>query len=233
MWQNERSLELEIMDLGPNHYTTDEYTLCLSLLGRINRWLGGFAATKKAFKRLRGIPSSILEVGCGGGYLCEKMTRWFPHASITGIDINSAAVLEARKLFNGQKNNVCIEEQDDKSLKYADNQFDVVTTMLVCHHMDDQECIHFLKESYRICSKAVIINDIHRHFLTYVIFSLMAPLAFPNRLIWHDGRLSIKRSFRKKDWINILERAGFHKSQYELRWNWAFRWTLTIKKYED
>lgn len=230
MWQNERSLDLEILDLGENHYTFKEYTQCLNLLGRINQWLGGFAASKKAFKSLKNTPTSILEVGCGGGHLCKKMSCWFPHAKITGIDLNKQAVIEAQK---EQKHNVRIEEQKSKMLPYQENQFDVVTTMLVCHHMDEQECVNFLKDSYRICTSAVIINDLQRHFLAYVTFSLIAPFAFPSRLIWQDGRLSIKRSFRKKDWIDLLKKAGFHKNQYVLRWNWAFRWTLTIKKYED
>ncbi|MEI8366384.1 MAG: methyltransferase domain-containing protein [Parachlamydiaceae bacterium] len=230
MWQNKRSTDLEILDLGPDHYTMTEYSECLTLLGRINQWLGGFAATQRAFKRLKNMPKSILEVGCGGGYLCKKIAHWLPHATITGIDINSTAVKEAQKLFNVQKDKVSIETQDGKTLKYMDNQFDVVTTMLVCHHMNDQELVNFLKESYRICSSAVIINDLQRHFLAYASFSMIASFAFPNRLIWHDGRLSIKRGFHKQDWINILKMAGFHNGQYELRWNWAFRWTLTIKK---
>lgn len=230
MWQNKRSMDLEILDLGPDHYTMNEYTDCLHLLGKINRWLGGFKATKGAFNRLKNAPKSILEVGCGGGHLCKKMSYWFPHANITGIDINRAAVMEAQKYLQVHNERVKIEEQEDKNLKYADGQFDIVTTILVCHHMNDQELVDFLKESYRICSSAVIINDLHRHLLAYAGFALIAPFAFPNRLIWQDGRLSIKRSFRKKDWIHILNMAGFQKHQYELRWNWAFRWTLTLKK---
>lgn len=221
-------MDLEILDLGSDHYTMNEYKHCLRLLGRINRFLGGFNATKRAFKSLKNAPKSILEVGCGGGHLCQKMAQWFPHAKITGIDIDNAAVIEAEKHLNMQNKQVRFEKQHDKTLKYTDGQFDVVTTILVCHHMNDQELIDFLKESYRICSSAVIINDLHRHFLAYAGFALIAPLVFPNRLIWHDGRLSIKRSFRKRDWEHILHMAGFHKNQYVLRWNWAFRWTLTL-----
>jgi len=232
MWQKKRSEDLEILDLGPPHYTVDEYNHCLKLLGRINHWLGGFKATKKAFKRLNNAPSSILEVGCGGGHLCHHMSKWFPKAKITGIDISSAAVEQAERL-NLSNKNVRNERQPDKRLIHSDNQFDVVTTMLVCHHMKDQELVEFLKESYRVCRSAVIINDLHRHLLAYTSFFLITPIFFPNRLIWNDGCLSIKRAFRKHEWIEALTKAGFHKDQYTLRWNWAFRWTLTIKKDAD
>jgi len=229
MWQKERSKELEILDLGPAHYTLDEYTHCLTLLGRINQWLGGFKATKKAFLNLKHTPKSILEIGCGGGQLCHHMSAWFPEAQITGIDINAAAVQEAQR-FNLSNQNVTFENQQNKTLPYASNQFDVVTTMLVCHHMNDHELVEFLKECYRICRFAVIINDLHRHFLAYTSFLLITPLLFPNRLIKNDGCLSVRRAFHKKDWLDALNQAGFSKNQYELCWNWAFRWTLTLKK---
>jgi 2-polyprenyl-3-methyl-5-hydroxy-6-metoxy-1,4-benzoquinol methylase len=75
--------------------------------------------------------------------------------------------------------------QKEKTLSYPDNSFDVVTTMLVCHHMTDEEIVQFLKDSYRICKKAVIINDLQRHLLAYVSFSLIAPIIF--RLAHSNG----------------------------------------------
>lgn len=231
MWQSERSKELEILDKGADHYTLEEYHRCLRLLGRINRFLGGFRASRKAFNQLDASPSSILEVGCGGGYLCQLLQKWLPQARVVGIDINPIAIAHAKEACPEELSETIIfEQQKDLSLPYPENHFSVVTTMLVCHHMSDEELIHFLKESYRISSQAVIINDLQRHALAYASFSLIAPIAFPNRLIWNDGRLSIKRAFRKREWIDLLERAGFDKSQYTLRWHLLFRWTLTLKK---
>lgn len=220
MWQDKRSLEKELLDLG--EYTSKEYHHCLKLLGRINQLLGGFNSTKRAFQQLN--PSSILEIGCGGGYLCKRLHQWFPDAQITGIDLCPEAIVHAQRLFSEE--NITFQEQID----YPNGHFDVVTTMLVCHHMTDEELITFLKESYRISQQAVIINDLHRHLLAYLGFSFIAPFLFPNRLIWHDGRLSIKRSFRKHEWITLLKKAGFSENQYQLKWNWPFRWTLTLNK---
>ncbi|MCB1113016.1 MAG: methyltransferase domain-containing protein [Chlamydiia bacterium] len=231
MWQDKRSNEQEILDLGSAHYSAEEYNNCLKLLERINFFLGGFRASWKALKALNKSPASILEVGCGGGYLCQHLHRWFPYATVQGIDISSEAIDHAQKhLPVDFKKNVFFRIQDDKTIEYPDNSFDVVTTMLVCHHMTDDELVTFLQQSYRVCSQAVVINDLHRHILAYISFSLVAPFAFPNRLIWHDGRLSVRRSFHKRDWLSLLEKAGFQKHQYTLKWNPAFRWTLTIKK---
>lgn len=231
MWQNKRSYDQEIIDKGPDHYSSQEYYHCLKLLDRINWFLGGFRASKKAFYDLNCTLNSILEVGCGSGYLCQLLQRWNPQACIEGIDINTAAIAYAKEVCpqNLQKS-ITFRLQSNTHLEYLDGSFDVVTAMLVCHHMTDEELILFLKECYRICSKAVIFNDLHRHLLAYISFSLIAPFAFSNRLIWNDGRLSIKRSFRKNDWIFLLKKAGFKKDQYILKWHWMFRWTLTLKK---
>lgn len=230
MWQNNRSSEQEILDLGPEHYSAAEYDRCLELLCRVNRVLGGFRATRKAFKALKEHPISILEVGCGGGYQCRDLHQLFPEAIITGIDINRAAIAHAKKLFsNTCGDKVSFHVQQDKSLKFPDKSFDAVTATLVCHHMSDDELVLFLQECSRISSRAVIINDLHRHILAYLSYSLIAPFAFPSRLLWHDGRLSIKKSFRHRDWIGLMKKAGFNENHYELNWHWAFRWTLTIK----
>lgn len=228
MWQPVRSNELEILDLGREYYSPEEYDECLSLLYKVNRLLGGFKATERAFKSLPFRPRSILEVGCGGGYLCHVLHQAFPGADITGIDLSTAAIAHAKLHCGFPK--ITFSVQKEKKLECAEGSFDVVTTMLVCHHMTDDELVQFLKEAYRACSQAVIINDLQRHFLAYASFSLIAPIAFPNRLIWNDGRLSVRRGFRKADWSRILKQAGFSESQWTLTWNWAFRWTLTLRK---
>ena len=231
MWQNKRSDTQEILDLGPQYYSQNEYGRCLSLLNRINWILGGFKATQRALKGLSKTPDSVLEVGCGGGYLCRRLHHWLPKSKIVGIDISQQAIDHAKKYLPQQyRGKISFQAQKSKTLDYPDNHFDIVTTMLVCHHMTDDEMVAFLKESYRVCSQAVIMNDLHRHILAYLSFSLVTPILFPSRLIWNDGRLSVRRSFRKNDWFTLLEKAGFKKNQFTLKWHWAFRWTLTITK---
>jgi 2-polyprenyl-3-methyl-5-hydroxy-6-metoxy-1,4-benzoquinol methylase len=190
--------------------------------------LGGFKATKRAFKALLSVPRSILDVGCGGGYLCQYLHQLYPEAKITGIDLSKAAVAHAKVHCASQ--NVSFSVQNEKRLDYAENSFDIVTTILVCHHMTDEELVQFLKEAYRTCSQAVIINDLQRHILAYVSFSLVAPILFPNRLIWNDGRPSARRAFRREDWVRLMRQAGFSDQQWTLTWNWAFRWVLTLRK---
>ena len=48
-----RSQEKEWIDFGLTHYNVDEYQDCLFKMDRVGRFLGGDAATLKAFNRLK------------------------------------------------------------------------------------------------------------------------------------------------------------------------------------
>ncbi|KAF3362721.1 Uncharacterized protein PHSC3_000708 [Chlamydiales bacterium STE3] len=223
-----RSYEKELIDLGPSHYSKEEYEECLTQLARIGRFLGGDRATLQSFKNLRN-PQSILDVGCGGGHFTAELARRYPNASLLGIDLSAEAIAYAQKQHgNAKLNNLQFVATTSPQLTYETNQFDVVTTTLVCHHMTDQQLITFLKEAYRVAKHSVIINDLHRHWLAYFSFACIAKPFFPNRLIFQDGLLSIKRGFKKKEWVDYLHAAEIPLKHCHLTWHWAFRWILKI-----
>jgi 2-polyprenyl-3-methyl-5-hydroxy-6-metoxy-1,4-benzoquinol methylase len=225
---NKRSYEPELLDLGPSYYTKEEYEDCLNQLDRIGRYLGGNKATLEALHKLPK-PHSILDVGCGGGHFTLELAKQFPKAQVVGIDISNEAIAFARKtLQNANVGNVLFEVPSSNQLSYSPNSFDIVTSTLVCHHLKDDQLIEFLRKSYQIATKAIIINDLHRHWLAYLSFKLIAKPLFPNRLIFHDGLLSIQRAFKKQDWIYYLNAAEIPMEYCSMTWHWAFRWILRI-----
>lgn len=225
---SKRSYQPELIDLGPEFYTQQEYCDCLHQLARIGRLLGGDQATLKQFSSISNI-QSILDVGCGGGQFTLKMAQKFPEAQVTGIDICPQAIEFAlNRKAEAKLENVFFEQPLTKELNYPDRFFDVVTATLVCHHMDDVNLIEFLKKSCQIAAKKVVINDLHRHWLAYQGFSFLAKPLFSNRLIFHDGRLSIKKGFKKADWISYLQAANIPLHLCSIKWHWAFRWTVSI-----
>jgi len=228
MKKSTRSYQAELIDLGPDFYTPQEYQECLHQLARIGRFLGGDRASKNAFSKLKDL-KSILDVGCGGGQFTLKLAKQFPHAQVLGIDISSEAIEFAnQRLAETPLKNVSFIVPNSIHLNYPNNNFDVITTTLVCHHMNDENLVEFLKKSYQIAKKRIIINDLHRHWLAYRGFALMAKPLFPNRLISQDGLLSIQRGFKKKEWQNYLTLAGIPLEKCSITWHWAFRWIVTI-----
>ncbi len=229
MWKK-RSLEPEILDLDSSHYTIEEYNDCLHKLGYIGKWLGD-QATLDALLRLPQKPNSILDVGCGGGFLAMKLAELFPEAQIVGIDINPLAIDFAEKRKRSLEDppaNLSFKLINEPELNQPDNSYDVVTANLVCHHMDDKGLVEFLMAAKKIARQKVFINDLQRNPAAYAIFKMISPLFFRNRLIHHDGLLSIRKSFRKKDWIQYMQQAGVPNQKWRISKKWAFRWLVEI-----
>ncbi len=230
MYKPERSTQKEYLDLGPEAYTHSEYDQCLDKLETIGKWLGGDAATLSALNSLAESPGSILDVGCGGGGLAQLMAKKYADCSVSGVDIDPWAIAYAENYrTQNELLNLKFEHRSDKTLSNPGRRFDVVTCSLVCHHMADDEIIDFLKHSATIANYAIIINDLHRHLLASLLFPIIAPIFFRNRLIFHDGLLSIKRSFVYQDWKYYLREAGFSPDQYTITWKWAFRWFVVVR----
>lgn len=223
-----RSREPELIDLGIPHYTAAEYRECHDQLGRIGRFLGGDQATFKALNGLKFIPESILDVGCGSGQFTIRLAERYPHVKVKGTDISGEAIEIARENLKKVQNRLPHLQFSSHYLHEIPERFDIVTATLMTHHLSDQELISFLGQACRTAKRAVVLNDLHRHVLASLSFNLIAPLLFPNRLIKHDGSLSIKRAFTRQDWWNYLEAAGIDKKACRVTWHWAFRWIVTI-----
>jgi 2-polyprenyl-3-methyl-5-hydroxy-6-metoxy-1,4-benzoquinol methylase len=231
MQMTERSYQPELMDLGPAHYTSQEYEDCLKQLGRIGKFIGGDRATFYAIDQLTQIPQTILDVGCGGGSFARRLAKRYPQAKVVGIDISKEAIDYANR--QSPFSNLFFQLTETPTLDYPSNQFDLVTATLVCHHLTDEELVAFLQQAVRVAKHAVIINDLHRHPIASSSFAIIAPIFFRNRLICHDGLLSIKRAFKRRDWIRYLESAGISPKRVSLTWHWAFRWILSIDSSKD
>lgn len=224
-----RSHELEYLDLGSDQYTNEEYIDCMSKLGKIGVYLGGNRASFNALKTLETCPESILDVGCGAGAFTRLLAHHYPKTKVVGIDISQEAIQTAhqqsdRSLYP----NLSFELRTHPSFNEPPNSFDVVIATLLCHHMTDDQIIDFIRKGSRASRKSLIINDLQRHPLAYYSFAAIAPIFFNNRLILHDGLLSIKRGFTKNEWVTYLNVAGIGENQYKISWNWAFRWIVTI-----
>ncbi len=227
MWKT-RSIEPELIDLGPNYYSLKEYTHCLYTLDRIGRWLGGDAGTFAALDRISVEPSSILDVGCGGGIFTARLAQKYPQAKVVGIDLNQHAIEFAKQRFKNYPANLSFENREQGKLEESLKSYDVVLSTLVCHHLSDEEIVDFIQRAVRVARKRVIFNDLHRDPFAYYLFKLVGPVFFRNRLVQHDGPLSVLRAFKREEWVQYLELAGIPPSDYRIKWQFPFRWMVEI-----
>ena len=81
---------------------------------------------------------NILDIGCGGGILCEPLARL--GANVTGIDENKKAILVARE--HAKKMNLKINYKlgNITDINFQ-KKFDVITCMEVLEHVDSVELL--------------------------------------------------------------------------------------------
>ena len=227
-----RSQEKEILDLGPDFYTQEEYTQCLKILFQINKMLGIFNHTVKLLKPFPA-NASLVDVGCGGGLFLLNLSKHYPEMSLLGIDISAEAIkLAQNECRTWKKTNpdlrVSCQLQQQEELALSPGSVDIILLTLVCHHLEDAILIAFLKTALKAARSALIINDLQRHPLAYWFYKRLSPFLFKNRLITHDGLISIQRSFTRKELHNLLQQADI--KNYKISWCFPFRWSVIAWK---
>ncbi len=76
---------------------------------------------------------SILDIGCGGGILCEPLSRL--GAEVTGIDSNEKAIKVAKE--HAKVKNLKINYINTELSKIERSSFDVITCMEVLEHVEN------------------------------------------------------------------------------------------------
>lgn len=69
-------------------------------------------------------PSSILDIGCGTGYLTARLAKRFPSAEVVGIDI-APGMIEVARRKSAQKN-LLFAVGDGEGLPFSGHSFDLV-----------------------------------------------------------------------------------------------------------
>lgn len=228
----QRSNEKELLDLGKDHYTTEEYEHCMKALFRVNKLLGCFRSTVKVLKNLPR-ESSLLDIGCGGGDFIIHLSRHYPDMHFTGIDISPEAINAANQALQTCKDHhldqrVTFTLQSEPAINLDENSVDIILATMVCHHLGDAELVTFFKRTLHASRKMVVIHDLHRHAIAHWFFKIFSPVLFRNRLITHDGLISIRRAFIRSELKALLQIAGITK--YHLKWCFPFRWQLILIK---
>jgi 2-polyprenyl-3-methyl-5-hydroxy-6-metoxy-1,4-benzoquinol methylase len=221
-----RSAELEIMDdLECKGEVVDQ---TLRELEVINRLLGGDYVTIDGIKHL--IKKSgkqnftIADCGCGGGDLAMKIMKWGKRngwkLEVEGIDANPHIIDYARRQYK----DVSFEALNIFSDEFQKRPYDILTATLFMHHFDDDQLVNLFSSMKSQARVGVVINDIHRHHLSYHSIKWLTKFFSKSAMVKFDAPLSVRRAFKKKELIEILNKAGI--SNYSLRWKWAFRWQL-------
>ena len=230
-----RSEELELMD--DLHLSSAALRKNLDELEFINKWLGGNAVVTDALNfvtkkyALKNQTITIADLGCGGGDILREVARWARQkqmrVSLTGIDANAFMVAYAQQKCAAYPN-IQVTQENIFDPVFTQRQYDVIICSLFCHHFTSGELVRLLNQLHKQATKAVIVNDLHRHPLAYYAIKWLTKFFSGSYLVKNDAPLSVLRAFNKSEIKSILVKAGI--TNYALQWRWAFRWQLIIYK---
>ncbi|HUS11276.1 MAG TPA: methyltransferase domain-containing protein [Pyrinomonadaceae bacterium] len=216
----QRSLELEHLDKGD--YTAEEYEGCIVELQRVNRWLGDARALQHSLlveiekRNLREF--SVIDIGAGSGELMAVIAGWARKTGrktqLTGLELNARSAMAIAERADAFPE-ISAVRGDAFRLPFADHQFDYAMCSLFTHHFPDAEVVSILRELQRIAARGIFVIDLHRQPIAYFFYTTIGRLFLHNRLIREDGALSILRSFKPEELLQLAQRAGLDQPRVE------------------
>ena len=168
------------------------------------------------FKKLK-----ILDIGCGGGLLCEPMSRL--GANVTGIDASEKNINVA-KIHSSQKNlKIKYYCSSPENLKIKD-KFDIILNMEIVEHVEDVN--YFIKNSSKFLKKngLMFVATLNKTLKSY----LFAIVGAEYVLRWlpigtHEWNKFVKPSelinYAKKNALKIKKIDGVVFNPLKNTWN--------------
>lgn len=140
--------------------------------------------------------SSLLDVGCGKGFMLHDLKALIPGITVQGIDISEYAITNA------------IEDMrpftmvaDARKLPFADKSFDVVISINTIHNLDRDDCAQALREIERVSrGKSFVTVDAYRND--------------EERAAMEAWNLTAKTMMHVKEWKKFFQQAGYTGDYY-------------------
>jgi SAM-dependent methyltransferase len=105
-----------------------------------------------------GAGSSLLDVGCGKGFMLHDLAAMIPGITVRGIDISAYAIEHAIEDMKPH-----VQVADARELPFADKSFEVVVSINTIHNLKREECGRALREIERVArSGAFVTVDAYR-----------------------------------------------------------------------
>ena len=159
-------------------------------------------------KILKGL--EILDLGCGGGLVCEPLTRL--GANVTGIDFVKKNITTAKHHAKISKLNITYVNQDLLSIK-LNKQFDVILMLEIIEHLDNWENVVNKILKHLKPKGKIIFSTINRTFYSrlFAIFLAEEILKWIPKKTHHYEKLVRPKElifFLEKNNMKIIDTTG-------------------------
>ena len=169
-------------------------------------------------KSLNGL--RILDVGCGGGILCEPLSRL--GADVTGIDTNEKAINVAKE--HARIKNLKINYINSELSQVEKCSFDIITCMEVLEHVENVNQIISISNNILRKNGFFFGSTINKTLTSYLLAILFAENVFqivPRGT--HEWKKFLKPNFVKKKFLengfNNFQVQGVKYNPFKNRWS--------------
>lgn len=147
------------------------------------------------YYRLTG-KSSVLDVGCGKGFMLYDFVRLIPGITVAGIDISDYAIAHALSSVRPY-----LKVGNAKLLPYPDKSFDLVISINTIHNLPIADCKKALKEISRVAKK--------HSFITVDAYHTLA-----EKKRMEDWNLTARTFMSVNEWEKLFSQVGFAGDYY-------------------
>jgi SAM-dependent methyltransferase len=140
--------------------------------------------------------SSLLDVGCGKGFMLNDFSSLIPGLNVCGVDVSEYAIEHSME-------SVChnLQFADARELPFNDNSFDLVISINTVHNLEQAELIKALKEIQRVSRKdAFITVDAYRNE--------------EEKEAMFAWNLTAKTILSVNEWKELFREAGYYSDYY-------------------
>lgn len=140
--------------------------------------------------------SSVLDVGCGKGFMLHDMALLIPGIAVKGIDISGYAIENAIEDMRPH-----VRVADAKELPFPDKSFDVVISINTIHNLEREECTKALREIERVSrGKGFVTVDAYRHE--------------EEKERMYAWNLTARTIMSVEEWVKFFREAGYTGDYY-------------------
>ena len=218
----------ELLDVGGA--APEEIHRSLADLRRFNRWLGGRRVLLGMLAeevRRSGMKSfSLLDVGAASGDMAAAVVGRFPGAVVVACDLKPLHLPPSRD----HKGAVFPLAAAAEALPFRNSSFDFVASSLLLHHFRDTDAVRLRALFGRLARRAVLINDLERHWFPLLFLRFTEPVLARSYLTRHDAPASIRQAFRPGELRELARAACFTDISVRRHLPW-FRLSLVARRH--
>lgn len=201
--------------LDSPHLPAGELRESLRDLERLNRWFGGTRAVLTELGPLiarRAVRErlTVLDAGAGGADIPRAIVRWARRRKIrielVACDVHKQILACAAESCRGFPE-IRFVYGDVLDLPFAPGSFDLAICTLTAHHLNADEVTRLFRKLDETARCGFVISDLERSRAAHAGVWLATHMLSRNRLIRHDGPLSVRRSYTAGE-LNELARAA-------------------------